>query len=147
MRLLTFSFLFSIFCVSVMGQKFDGKGRRSFDDLSLIRIDLDGDRRLDAIKPRTYTTKRGREKVNWITFDIRFASGKKAEKIFTYDYGIDDVNYWVYALRPLRDLNNDGRRDLLFYTGDDTSDETVVLVSKGTRYQVRSRKKTDSDAW
>ena len=133
--------------VPIVGQTFDGKGRRPFNDLTPIRVDIDGDRRLDTIKPRTYTTRRGGVQVNWITFDIAYGSGKKTNNIFDYEYGTDDVNYWVYALRPLKDLNKDGRRDFLFYSGDDTSDETVVLVSRGNRYRVKSRKTSDSDDW
>ena len=94
-----------------VGQTFDGKGRRSFNELASIQVDLDDDRRVYTIKPRTYQTRRGRIQINWITFDITYASGSKAKSIFSYKYGKDDVNYWVYALRPLRDLNKDGKLD------------------------------------
>ena len=139
--------LFATVSMPTVGQTFDGKGRRPFNELASIQVDLDGDRRVDTIKPRTYQTRRGRIQINWITFDIAYASGRKAKSIFSYKYGTDDVNYWVYALRPLRDLNKDGKLDLLFYSGDDTSDETVVLLSRGNRYRVKSRKISDSDDW
>ena len=131
-------------CLAVTAQRFDGKDSRGYDDLRPIYFDLDGDRKADTIKPRTYRTRRGRVRVNWITFDAQLSSGHKLKNFFRYEYGKDDVNYWVYALRQIRDVNNDRKKDLLFYAGDDTGDETVIIVSKGNKYRVKSRRTTDS---
>ena len=58
---------------------------------------------------------------------------------FKYRYGIDKTDYWVWALVPCK-VNKDGRRDLAFYAGDDTSDETIVILNQGSRFRVHSRK-------
>lgn len=147
MRLLLLISISVFSCLAITAQRYDGKGRRPFDDLSPIYLDLDGDRKSDSIRPRAYKIRRGRIHVNWIAFDAKLSSGRNLKGFFRYKYGTDDVNYWVYALRQIRDVNHDGKKDLLFYTGDDTSDETVVVVTKGNRYVVGSRRTSDADDW
>ena len=123
--------------------------RRPFDDLRPITFDADGDDNLDIITPRTYTVKAGgapsaklrrrARESHWITFDLRTGRGRVLNSFFRYEYGTDEADYWVYALVPC-DVNNDGRVDLVFYSGDDTSDETVILLNTGKTFKVHSRK-------
>lgn len=123
--------------------------RRAFEDRSAITLDVDGDGRPDTIKPRVYKVKarrkssgRARRKtveVDWLAFDLATSRGRSLKSFFKYDYGEDGVGYWVWALVPC-DFNRDGRVDLKFYTGDDTSDETVILLNTGRGFKVHSRK-------
>jgi hypothetical protein len=42
-------------------------------------------------------------------------------------------------------VNGDRRTDLLFYSGDDTSVETIILVNTGNAFKVHSRKVREVD--
>lgn len=131
--------------------------RRGFDDLQPIFIDVDGDGKKDRLNPRTYQTRsklRGGRPLkkhikNWITFDLKTSRGLSIKSLFTYNYGTAETggSYWVYALIPVGDVNKDRKLDLMFYAGDDTSDETVILLNQGNRFTVRSKKTSDSDGW
>lgn len=131
--------------------------RRAFDDLDPLYIDVDGDGKIDKIQPRTYQTynrKPGkrllwREIRNWITFDLDATTGLRIKSLFTYNYGTAENggSYWVYALIPAGDVDKDGKTDLMFYSGDDTSDESVVLLNRGKRFIVHSRKVSDTEDW
>lgn len=66
-----------------------------------------------------------------------------SKSFFTYRYGSGEVAYWVYAVAPC-DTDKDGRVDLVFYAGDDTSVETVILRNTGKGFVVHSRKVTDA---
>ena len=148
----------AILNISIKAQTITDADRKGFDELSQIKIDVDGDGKLDTIQPRTYQTKkrvpkwkylRKRDIKNWITFDLITAKGSKTNSFFKYNYGTAEQggSYWVYALVPAGDINRDKRTDLLFYSGDDTSDETITLISKGNRFIVHKRKHTTSDDW
>ena len=110
--------------------------RRSFDDRHSFTLDVDGDGRPDTITPRTYTLKADRKvsrrvtpnqrEIHWIAFDMETSGGPRLLKPFRYAYGTDEANYWVYAFVPCS-INGDGRPDLLFYSGDDTSVEPSFL--------------------
>lgn len=123
--------------------------RRRFDDKSSIEIDLDGDGLQDKITPRTYTVKvrqksssKRKSKVtetHWITFDLKMSKGHLFKSFFKYEYGTNLADYWVYGIVPCR-LYPNGRTDLFFYSGDDTSEESVILANMGSRYIVYSRK-------
>jgi hypothetical protein len=118
----------------------EDSSRRSFEELGPIAVDVDGDGKPDTITPRIYATrKRGKRRENhWITFDLNPTRGLAQRSFFRYKYGTDEADYWVYALVPC-DVNKDGELDLVFYSGDDTSDETVVLLNRGGVFRVHSR--------
>jgi hypothetical protein len=60
-----------------------------------------------------------------------FADGQKNGKvIFEENYGSTRASYWVHRLEIGKDLDGDGRKDLVFYMGDDTSDEKTYLLPK-----------------
>ena len=124
--------------------------KRSFHELKPIKIDVDGDKRADTIQPRIYALvpecAKGRpvkftDIQHWIAFDLIFATGRRIPSFFKYQYGTDEADYWVYAIISAGDINHDGMTDLVFYSGDDTSDETVTLISKGRHFTVTSRKR------
>src|SRR5947209_4785863 len=136
----------------VKAQTISDDAKRLFDELSPIKIDLDGDGRPDTIQPRVYAVvtrfargKRLRRSVvqHWIAFDLIMAEGRRIRSFFKYQYGTDEAEYWVYALIPAGEIKGDGRTDLVFYSGDDTSDETIMLINKGKRFIVHSRKRTN----
>ena len=57
---------------------------------------------------------------------------------FSYRYGDERADYWVWALKAVGDLDRDGRTDLVFYSGDDTTDETVVLLQTPRSFKASS---------
>ena len=123
--------------------------RRGFDERNSFTLDVDGDGKPDTITPRTYTVKTNRKisgktkskarEIHWIAFDLKTSKGRVINSFFKYNYGTDEADYWVYAFVPCR-INSDGRTDLLFYSGDDTSDETIILENRRSIFKVRSRK-------
>jgi hypothetical protein len=127
------------------------RDRRPFTNLKPIIMDADGDRLPDRLTPRTYVApmtrwRHDRIKMkygesHWITFDLKTGKGRTRRSIFKYQYGTNKADYWVYALVPCDD-NKDGKTDLIFYSGDDTSDETIVLLNEGGRFTILSRKRT-----
>jgi len=129
--------------------------KRAFGDLTPIKIDVDGDGRTDSIQPREYalvdkcvkgTPLKFTDIQHWISFELTLAGGQKIPSIFKYRFGDSESTYWVYALVPAGDVNGDRKTDLVFYSGDDTSDETITLVNKGNRFIVHSRK-VGSSGW
>ena len=135
--------------VLAQAQVINDEVKRAFSELQPIKIDVDGDGRADTIQPRVYAVVQncGKGKhlkftdiKHWIEFDLTLARGRKIPSIFKYEYGDSEVTYWVYALVSAGDINGDGKTDLVFYSGDDTSDETITLVNRGNRFVVHSKK-------
>jgi hypothetical protein len=128
--------------------------RRAFDDLSPISLDVDGDGKLDAINPHLYTQPATpsnnrspfseAKELHWIAFDLKTSSDRELPNFFQYNYGTDIADYWVYGLVACGDVNRDGKTDLIFYAGDDTSDETVVLIYEGESVRIHSKKVSES---
>lgn len=116
----------------------EDRDRRSFDEQGVITIDVDGDGKPDTITPRIYKAGGNR----WISFDLKTSKGRDLKSFFKYKYGNDESEFWVYALVPCN-INKDGRTDLVFYAGDDTSNETIDLVNRGNSFGVQSRKVID----
>jgi hypothetical protein len=83
--------------------------------------------------------KRMAREAHWISFDIKTDRGRTLTSFFKYQYGTEEADYWGYALVPCH-ADKDGRTDFLFYSGDDTSEETIVLVNRGGKFKVQSRK-------
>lgn len=137
-------------------QDITDEDRRGFDELAAIYIDVDGDGELDAIQPRTYKINARRAKGkkpkktgirHWIAFDLATSKGVRITEFFKYNYGSDESAYWVYALKAAGDFDKDGKTDLVFYSGDDTSDETIILANRTNRFIVMRRKKETGDDW
>ena len=126
---------------------FDDNDKRSFyGGLDPIVKDIDGDGKPDTITPRLVVThfrdkKSKLHQAEWLVFDLKTSRGRVVRSFFKYHYGNDKIDYWVWWLAPCK-VNKDGRRDLVFYAGDDTSDETVVISNQPDGFRVISRKKS-----
>ena len=122
--------------------------KRDFNDRESFTLDADGDGKADTVTTRIYTTKAnrrnsgvspGKRELHWIAFDLKTAKGVAAKSFFKYNYGTNEADLYVYALLPCR-INGNGKTALLFYAGDEEGDETVILVQRGNRFKVYSRK-------
>ena len=160
MKIFLLAIFFTLFLnFSFQAQTITDADRRGFDDLSQIKIDVDRDGKPDTIQPRTYQTTikrngkgkhlRKQDTQNWIAFDLITSKGRKINSFFKYNYGTAEQggSYWVYALVPAGDINRDKKTDLIFHSGDDTSDDTITLISKGDRFIVHKKKHTTNDEW
>lgn len=160
MKRIPFAFFAVLMLAGVaLSQEITDEDRRGFTELGQIKIDVDGDGKLDTIQPRTYQISlkprvkgkrlRKRDIQNWITFDLTTSKGRVIKSFFKYNYGTAEQggSYWVYALISEGDFNKDGKIDLIFYTGDDTSDETVWLANRGNRFTEFRRKTSTNDEW
>ena len=122
----------------------DVKTGFNVSDLHPIVLDLDGDGKAEIITPRLVVTRyRDRKskvhQAEWIVFDLKTSRGRVLRSFFKYRYGTDKTDYWVWALASCQPDKN-GQRDLVFYSGDDTSEVTIVLLNQGGRFRVHSRK-------
>jgi len=126
----------------------DDEDMRGFrdSDLDPIVMDVDGDGKPDTITPRLVVThyrdkKSKLHQAEWIVFDLKTSRGRVVRSFFKYYYGNDKIDYWVWWLAPCRP-DKKGRTDLVFYSGDDTSDETIVISNTRGTFRVYSRKRT-----
>jgi hypothetical protein len=71
----------------------------------------------------------------FVKFDLVEGKEGKKSTLFEYKIGTNLATYWIYKIREVRHINRDGFVDLVFYTGDDTSDETVLLLRKKDHYK------------
>jgi len=60
---------------------------------------------------------------------------KRGMTIFDYSIGDDEAVYWQYRIDKAIDLNRDGKKDLIFYAGDDTTEEYVFLIQKASYFK------------
>ena len=123
----------------------DMRGFRD-SDLDPVVMDIDGDGKADTITPRLVVThyrdkKSKLHQAAWIVFDLKTSRGRVVRSFFKYHYGNDKIDYWVWWLASCK-VNKDGRRDLVFYSGDDTSDETIVISNQQNGFRVISRKRS-----
>lgn len=63
-------------------------------------------------------------------FVLYLDNQKDGKVIFDYLIGDEEAQYWQYRIDKAVDLNNDGVKDLIFYAGDDTTEEYVFLIQK-----------------
>ena len=114
--------------------------KRPYDDLTPIPIQVGPGGSVASVIPRVYVTRspkrarRGAREAHWIAFDLKRADGSVQKSFFRFNYGDNLADYWIYALVPC-DVNQDGRTDLVFYAGDDTSDDIVVLLNRNGRFR------------
>ncbi len=66
----------------------------------------------------------------FVQFHIEPGDGGKRSLLFEQNIGTNLATYWVSEIREVRHINNDGISDLVYYAGDDTSDETVLLLRR-----------------
>ena len=116
---------------------------RPYAVLTPISIQLEPGGSVVSVIPRVYVTrtpKRGKQparETHWIALDLKRADGSVRKSFFRFNYGDNVADYWVYALVPC-DVNQDGRTDLVFYAGDDTGDDIVVLVNRNGSFRASS---------
>ncbi|NJM45767.1 MAG: SH3 domain-containing protein [Alkalinema sp. RU_4_3] len=82
--------------------------------------------------------RRGGEKMKtqvFVKFDLVDGKSRKRSLLFEHSIGTNLATYWVYDIREVRNINRDEYVDLVFYAGDDTSDETVLLLRKKDHYK------------
>src|SRR3979411_2842810 len=115
-------------------------------DLHPIVLDLEGDGKPDIITPRLvvnhYRDRKSKvHQAEWIVFDLKTSRGRVVRSFFKYRYGTDKVDYWIWALAPCKP-DKKGRTDLVFYSGDDTSEATIVILNAGGSFRVLSRRES-----
>jgi hypothetical protein len=108
---------------------------------TVLKVDINGNGKLDRVvatyfsrpvlviddfKANTCKTTSGK----FVRYTMYTDGQKKGRVIFEENYGSTIASYWVHQLEIGKDLNRDGRTDLVFYMGDDTSDETTYLLQK-----------------
>jgi hypothetical protein len=81
----------------------------------------------------------------YVNFQLE-RQGKRVT-LFEYKIGNNLSTYWVDGFSEVRYLNQDGSLDFVFYTGDDTSSETVLLVMKPDRVKAIYAGVRDLDRW
>lgn len=103
-------------------------------DTTTIKVDLDGDNYDETILKIDYL-KRDIYELESPSFEqrVKYVNVNKKQDtmlIFDHLYGTDEWNYWAHEVKKFTDINKDGLIDLLYYEGDDVSEETVVIINK-----------------
>jgi hypothetical protein len=108
---------------------------------TVLNTDIDGDGKSDRVIASYYTQPvltYNFSAINtcqtlpgiFIRYTLESSKTRSSRVIFEYRYGTVLAQYWVRELRVDRDIDRNGLIDLVFYTGDDTSDEKVVLFQQ-----------------
>lgn len=103
--------------------------------------DLDGNGKPERIVQIQFTkpiqlpsrkdlTKRETRNGHFVKYVLYRDDEKKGITIFEYLIGDDEAVYWQYRIDEAIDLNQDSKKDLVFYAGDDTTQEYVFLIQK-----------------
>jgi hypothetical protein len=66
----------------------------------------------------------------FVRYTLYKDSVKTGEVILEQVYGTNLSSYWVHKLEVSGDIDRDGRKELMFYMGDDTSQESIYLFLK-----------------
>ena len=120
----------------------DDWNRRTFDDLSPVSIVVGGGD-VQVVPSTQVSRRRNGTELYSITLSLRRSGGQTSRPFFRYRYGDSRFGqYWVYALEVC-DFNRDGRQDLTFYAGDDTTDVTVSFVNTGKKLREVKRVVTE----
>ena len=141
--LLLFSVLLSMLIIVAAERAAAAQGSRKV----VLVADLDGNGKSERIvkveykKPKQLPTAADRTKcqaraARFIKYVLYRDSRKSGVTIFDYFIGDDESQYWVYEIRRVADLNRDGLKDLVFYAGDDTTNEHVYLLQKPSYFKV-----------
>jgi hypothetical protein len=65
-----------------------------------------------------------------VQFHLTRGDSKQKTLLFEQRIGTNLARYWVSDIQQVQYLNQDGNADLVFYMGDDTTDEHVLLLLK-----------------
>jgi hypothetical protein len=109
-----------------------------------LRADINGDSRMDKIvkvkdvQPAYTLGNSGGCKIttgHYIKYLLFLDGQREPITVFNHKYGTEEADYWQYKLEVLKDLNMDGKSDLIYYAGDDTSQEYVFLLQKPSSFK------------
>jgi hypothetical protein len=113
---------------------------------TVINADINGNGKLDRVvasyftrpvlvledsRPNSCKTVPGK----FVRYTMYADGQKNGRVILEENYGSTRADYWTHRLELGKDLDGDGRKDLVFYMGDDTSDETTYLLQKPTGFK------------
>jgi hypothetical protein len=65
-----------------------------------------------------------------VQFHLTRGESKQKTLLFEQRIGTNLARYWVSDIQQVQYLNQDGNADLVFYMGDDTTDQHVLLLLK-----------------
>lgn len=57
------------------------------------------------------------------------------EELLDYFIGTQEATYWVHEIRKAEDVDRDGSLDLIFYAGDDTTEEYVFILQRPSHFE------------